>query len=529
MYSEEAATREQKLKALEVEREEVGLSLRDTSSRVGKYDRLRKRNDLKGVLDVKLKDHLKRSDSQLEHSARKAARMELLLQEEPGCLEAEGMEKTFRLKQADIASAVPIANKLQYFDLDLDVFGPYTINYSRHGRNLLLGGRKGHLATFDWRTKKLGCEFHVRETLRDVQYLHNEMMFAVAQKHCLFIYDHTGMELHCLKQHKEVNRLTFLPHHFLLVTADDHGCLRYLDTSIGKPVAEHRTRLGALHCMAHNPHNAIVHLGHQNGTVTLWSPNINTPLVKMLCHRGPLTAVAIDNSGRYMVTAAMDARLKIWDIRTYKELHSNFTQVPCSCVDVSQRGLVCVGKRTVVEVWRDVFSERQTRPYLTHRLKGEVSDVQFCPFEDCLGIGHSRGFTSIIVPGAGEANFDALEANPFQTKRQRQESEVKQLLEKVPSELISLDADRIMKLDAPNSAASSQGGDDGTDKEGVVSNDKRRSRGRGTLAKQLHRKQLLKEENKKTLRRQQVRVHERDKKHSKHVKLELPHILDRFR
>lgn len=104
------------------------------------------------------------------------------------------------------------------FELKLNDFGPYALDYTRNGKHMLIGGRKGHVASFDWKTGKLECEIQLRETVKDVTWLQNDTMFAVAQKKYTYIYDKTGLELHCLKDHIEANKLDFLPYHYLLVS-----------------------------------------------------------------------------------------------------------------------------------------------------------------------------------------------------------------------------------------------------------------------------------------------------------------------
>ena len=37
------------------------------------------------------------------------------------------------------------------------------------------------------------------------------------------------------------------------------------------------------------------------GTVTMWSPNMKEPLVKMLCHGNAVRSIAIDSTGKLVV------------------------------------------------------------------------------------------------------------------------------------------------------------------------------------------------------------------------------------
>lgn len=261
---------------------------------------------------------------------------------------------------------------------------------------------------------------------------------------------------------------------------------------MGKLVVEHRTRLGPCRTMTQNPHNAVLHLGHTNGTVTLWTPNMSTPVVKMLCHRGPVQALAVDRAGTYMTSSGLDGQLKIWDIRFFKDspVFEYFTSTPATSIDISQRSLTCVAHGPHVQIWKDMHLSKQVSPYMSHLVEGtRIESCRFAPFEDVLGLGHTKGMTSLLVPGAGEPNYDAFEANPYQTTKQRQEAEVKQLLEKVPADLITLKPDDVLSLQrpAPTGAATKE---EGQGDEGLSEAElKRKMRGRNSSKRRYLRKQ----------------------------------------
>lgn len=461
----------------------------------------------------------RRETKRLQNAILASDVQDILAPNNSGYVETEhDMERTLQLTQNQLkydgkSVATNVTNNI--YHLELMNHGPYILRYDRSGRHALIAGRGGggggaggHLAIVDQHTLASTTEFFIQDVVRDACFLQDSSLLAVSQRQNVYIYDDKGAEVHRLGGHQMVTSMEFLPYHWLLATIGTNGVLQYQDTSTGDLVSQHRTKLGPCcgAAMRQNPFNSILHVGHSNGTVTLWSPSSSEYLVKMLCHRGsPITSLAMDRSGRYMATGGSDSKVKIFDLRMYKEIHAYTTYGgPPTALDISQTGVLGIGHGCHTTFWKaEALPVKAKEPYMKHQFsgKGPMESLRFRPFEDAAGIGHAGGVSSIVIPGSGEPNLDSMEhfTNPYADKKQRREAEVRSLLEKLSPEMISLDPDTVGGIEGGSLIQRAQRSRDAAEdaknrrdverEEAGNAREKKRMRGRSKIAKKLRRKQ----------------------------------------
>lgn len=168
-----------------------------------------------------------------------------------------------------------------------------------------------------------------------------------------------------------------------------------------------------------------------------------------------------------MATAGADGRVKVWDNRNWGKTVREWSLKSGGRyeVDWSGRGLLAVSSKCGVsvsitsgfrsaslthilwQVYRDLHTSSSKPPssYMSMPLPGLAPrSIRFCPYEDVLGVGHSAGFSSMLVPGAGIAQYDSGEADVYESYGRRREREVRSVMEKIQPDLITMDTDAFL-------------------------------------------------------------------------------------
>lgn len=388
-----------------------------------------------------VKNELIHHKEDVTFAARSAARSEMLRTEEKGYIESK-----FRIKERDILKQIPTAVASQQFDFKLPK-GPYCVDVTRDGRHILFGGKGKHLAQFDRYDSRKMFEISTDCSIRDVCFLQNDTLNAAATSKNLFIYDKAGTQIHEIKQAKNALGVQFLSHHFLLAAATYERRLVYVDVTNGEVIANFHTPYENM-CMAQNQNNAIIGIGHNGGMISLWTPNTDQPVAKLMKHHPACISMDFDITGTKLAVGHGDGNVQVWDVRNMTRVYQRSKSTPgIKAVRFSATGVMGVARNNYVEFYEKC--DKKTA-FLTHKYNCNVNSLKFVLFEDIAVVGKDDGISALVVPGTGEPNLDSNVANPYATKEWRQNKEVQDLLDKIPYQTITLNPEALFQVGKTN-------------------------------------------------------------------------------
>lgn len=331
----------------------------------------------------------------------------------------------------EINRMVDIGTREKAYSLTMNN-GPYTVRYSVSGDRVLYLGKE-EVVSVDPIKLQVHCERQLHDRIFDGTFLHSGDFYALAQEKAIYIYDKSGVEIHVIRDAKEVRSMKFLQDHFLLASVSEGGFLRYQDTTIGKLISEIRTKERGSKVETDRT-NGIVYLTGPSGTVSLWSPRSPEYLSKILCHQSKVSHCKISDNGNILYTAARN-EIKRWDIRSmFKPIDEISLSSPVREMALSQTDKLAVTQRGSVVIY-----DKNMKPEITHYTgRDSANSLTYRPYEDILTLGTHTGIESIIIPGAGLSIYRRNE-NPYVSKREKKESEVRRILEKIPGDMISIE------------------------------------------------------------------------------------------
>lgn len=306
------------------------------------------------------------------------------------------------------------------------------VDFSANGKFLAFYGQEGNVSAINWQQKKAMFSVDVNERVHDVKWLHNENMLAVAQDKHVYIYDQQGVEIHRLRGHSDVRHLEFLKHHFLLASWAKNNFLRFLDISTGSLANEYNVLTGHCKVLRQDMQSSLLYAAQSSGSVTCWSPQYKKYVAKICCHKGPVNALAIDKRGTKIITSGSDGTIKIFDTRNYAHELTCYNLPGVSQLDISQTGFLSVCRNNTMTVFNNFEDPSHSSVLMRAEFPSVLNESAFCPYHDTVVTASHDSIETYIVPGAGFSEYDSFEENACETKKQRIESELKGLMDKLP-------------------------------------------------------------------------------------------------